>query len=687
MAPTTRGKKQRAPTASARQEAVADVDARANPEDDGAADNVEEGSHSHYANHVARPTSEGESREPTSQDDDDEDTAPSLAASINQGRGYKDGRPSYHETSSSDESEEEGRRKRTPRFTMSARRMLEVEREQLKREREDFNRDMETRMQRLEEERRLMQDEMNRRWQELLLQSTNKVNTPSTPLPPTRIGREECDGSRSIAHDASAPLPTTRISREECDGPRGTARDASPADSQQPRAGASDTVSAKTQGPDQEWELVRRTVNTLQDALQLATKRGKFPSMTPPAQAITSQPHSHSPRQYSSPASASSSTSGSSLADHFTTLLNMQRAPAIELRQFSGNVLDYPRFRASVKECIEKHIQPGDGRLQRLLKALTGEALTTIGNADLMGDVEGFEVAMERLHRRYGRREDLAYEWLGRLEQFKSDSCREWADQLRCCVDALLATQSLDRMGYGRELNSVVSRMPKKIRNGFAAALTSARERNAPQPGFKDLLRIAEKEGESETDRAIFEPSTGANRREGSYHRRHHQGPKPKTATARVLAVEASPANTASSLPSDTESCPVCNGHHQIERCPEYTRADLGQRRSLAGKLRLCYACLRTGHGVRNCEARCDDCQRAHHVTLHRGDTAPNPRKRQASSPAPAPHGKRRRSQKYQKSNKGQGQSNGKAPTQGKEQAPQQDPPRNIVLKTGSDQA
>ena len=563
-------------------------------------------------------------------------------------------RPRHYEPSSDDDSEEDTRprSRRASRASMDERRRVEIEWAQLRKEREAFNKDMEERLRRMEEEKRRMMGQGQ--------QHDPKVSASSTPPLQTRISQEGCDGSRVVNATGNA----------------------SPASAAPSIAGAAIAPPSLATGGGEAWELVKRTLNTLQDALQLATQRGGLlassataPPTTQPApltspfsRASASSRVSTASRQQSPRSSALVPSAESSLAESMTNLLNAHRAPALELLPFSGSVLEFPRFRASVRSTIERYCGAED-RLPRLLKALTGQALVTIGNADLMGPVEGYEAAMRRLEARYGSPEDLAYEWLRRLTEYASESCRDWSDQLRACVDALTSTDSLERVGRGRELNEVVSRMPKKIRTSFAAALTNARQHGLRHPGFQELLRIAEKEGESEMDRALFDPHpvTSPQQDVRRVEDRSKNQKKSPASSARVYTTSAAsaPIIAHGTYPAARAVCPLDDGQHKLIDCRKFAAMEVSQRTKAARQYNLCFRCLETGHFSRDCQEVCNACKGRHHVMLHRDpDSRPGPtgQKRPASSPAGAQPGKRR---KFYHKKKGESSAKGetKPPT------------------------
>ncbi len=64
--------------------------------------------------------------------------------------------------------------------------------------------------------------------------------------------------------------------------------------------------------------------------------------------------------------------------------------------------------------------------------------------------------------------------------------------------------------------------------------------------------------------------------------------------------------------------CAVCKGDHLVFKCDGFLKLAVPERINLAKKLRLCFNCLRGGHGVRQCvSGQCRRCQKPHHTLLH----------------------------------------------------------------------
>ena len=303
-------------------------------------------------------------------------------------------------------------------------------------------------------------------------------------------------------------------------------------------------------------------------------------------------------------------------------VINLHRAPPLKLGTFGGNVLHYPAFMASLRNCLEASVQPGQGLVPRLLEVLVGEAREVVGEVQLLPDGEGYALAKERLEKRYGQPSQLADRWRHKLSSFSSNSCRAWANKLLACVDALSATGTIDRMGRGQELQSILQRVPDKARNAFADLDNKARLRQRLQPGLIDLLDILEEQMRKEEAREAYRPSKRARDDDGDArdHKRR-RGPEQNRA---VMAVDA----------SDTDNCTVCKqGRHSIVECTRFGMMSVPERRSEIRKARLCFACLGAGHRVAECDEVCGYCRGRHHVTIHEDRSTSGPTAIKSSAP------------------------------------------------------
>jgi Pao retrotransposon peptidase/Family of unknown function (DUF5641)/Protein of unknown function (DUF1759) len=70
---------------------------------------------------------------------------------------------------------------------------------------------------------------------------------------------------------------------------------------------------------------------------------------------------------------------------------------------------------------------------------------------------------------------------------------------------------------------------------------------------------------------------------------------------------------------SSSYRCGACEGNHKITFCTTFRNLAVQDRRELAVKKALCFNCLRPGHMVSSCysPSRCQTCRRNHHTLVH----------------------------------------------------------------------
>ena len=347
------------------------------------------------------------------------------------------------------------------------------------------------------------------------------------------------------------------------------------------------------------------------------------------------------PAYLSAPATITSEAAADRVsAGDLRQVLNLQRAPPLKLMPFGGNVLEYPSFVASLRNCLEPHVPPGAGLTPRLLELLTGEAREVVGEVALMDDEEGYCLALERLEKRYGQPASLADRWRKRLATFSSTSYRAWTNKLLACVDALSATGVIERMGRGHELQMILQRVPEKARNAFADLDNKARLRGRTQPGLIDLLDIMEEQRLKEEAREAYRPTKRSREDEPDDRDNKRRRGQYQDGSRVVMMASVERDDDSSSNNNSSNTCQACNkANHAIEKCPEFWRMSVPERRKCVGRSRLCFVCFRAGHRAIDCGECCNYCGRRHHVMLHEdrdneGPAAPPNAKKPAQPPA-----------------------------------------------------
>ncbi|KOX72525.1 hypothetical protein WN51_03119 [Melipona quadrifasciata] len=68
---------------------------------------------------------------------------------------------------------------------------------------------------------------------------------------------------------------------------------------------------------------------------------------------------------------------------------------------------------------------------------------------------------------------------------------------------------------------------------------------------------------------------------------------------------------------------PLCSDNHLLSRRERFKKLTIERRRKTAKELRVCFNCLRPGHGVKRCmSSACQVCQVKHHNLLYQRTTS-----------------------------------------------------------------
>lgn len=322
---------------------------------------------------------------------------------------------------------------------------------------------------------------------------------------------------------------------------------------------------------------------------------------------LTSHPLDSTAATASTPSTRSESMH--EVKEQLVEIANAYRAPPVSITPFSGEPMDFPRFREEVKAGIEATIPPNKGRLTRLLAVLKGDAKLLCTNLHMFGDQQGYEVGMERLGKRYGHLPTLVNAWREKLASARRRTCQEWYLELQGCVDALQASKALQMMGTGQGLKDVVEQLPERVRRSYAFKVASAEEGDQELPGLEELLDIVRREARLEAAEAPYKSQASRSHPAKPARRGDLRTP------GRVFHARAEEDRAR----NDVSQCPVCQGRHEVAECRTFGRLPTQEKRNVIMSNRLCFRCLGTGHRADTCprEKKCRECNGPHVTASH----------------------------------------------------------------------
>ena len=266
-----------------------------------------------------------------------------------------------------------------------------------------------------------------------------------------------------------------------------------------------------------------------------------------------------------------------------------------KLQKFSGNNMEWLRFKNAYIRSTETEGYTDQENVNRLYNALEGEAKTAVES--LMMTAASAEDIMKTLELRFGNKEIIAKklaESIRKLPKLNSahGDIVTFATTVQNCVTAL---QSLNHVGYLHNpdlLQEILLKLPSAIvyrYNDYSTSHTG-----------KPALTILSEFLYSEAERAN---SAGTVRlRDTSSSRPTDRPREPRThRTGHVHTVKT---RSRDDSRRRGDECNICKREeHPLDKCQDFLNAGTSQRWVWARKLGVCFGCLKKGHRSVNCKA------------------------------------------------------------------------------------
>ena len=333
----------------------------------------------------------------------------------------------------------------------------------------------------------------------------------------------------------------------------------------------------------------------------------------------------------------------------FQALRETQAGPAAP-QKFDGNPMHFMMFMANVKATIEYLISDPLVRLQRLQDRLEGDALKVVKTCIWAPDpAQGYKRAIEKLTKEFGRPSKIAKAFIDNLMHGPLLVANDTTALVDLHRDMELTEEVLVYLGFPNNLDAtgtleaILERLPEWILCKWKTKSDYIDEEQARIPTYHDLSEFIAYWARVESSQAgeHYNKVLKSRKRTGKQETPKSSKPKPATKTQvttlstsvddpspasnkakkkqNAKSKQAEPADSSGSASkSDKPSCLNCEKTgHEIEACWAFKKLSNEDRVAAARKHRLCFRCLKQGHGSKQCDKTCSKCQRRHHVLLH----------------------------------------------------------------------
>ena len=326
------------------------------------------------------------------------------------------------------------------------------------------------------------------------------------------------------------------------------------------------------------------------------------------------------------------------------------RMERIKMATFSGNIRDYPRFKADFKRQVSPNFNNDKHAAAYTLKScLSGIPLNIIRNVE-----DDLAKMWERLDDKYGKPSKFTDDVMNDIKRLKS--VKEGDDRRFIeLVDVVEGGfRDLERLKLDKEISNstavstIEDKLPRDIRRMWALEINKTNSKVNDADKFPSLLQflLEQKRAiEYDNDKTRMQNNIygGANyleqmdykvydSYENDIHRTDNDDGRNYNKNAYngdnnqihggAYYVEQNRSNVDNIL--KIQPCVIHKAtNHSTQDCREYIAMMPNQKVEVVENNRLCFACLETGHRSINCRIRrkcgVDGCTKLHHCSLHQG--------------------------------------------------------------------
>ncbi|XP_049871172.1 uncharacterized protein LOC126370378 [Pectinophora gossypiella] len=322
------------------------------------------------------------------------------------------------------------------------------------------------------------------------------------------------------------------------------------------------------------------------------------------------------------------------------------KLPKIEIPKFSGNIKSWPEYYDIFNALIhENGSLSNTEKMQYLVSTLSGDALGLIRTFPAQGIY--YEEAYRTLVARYRDKRELAFTCWKEMQavNIKANTPLEFRRVLDTFNENLTILKGLGLPTAQWDFvlcYLLLSKLDSKTRCEFEQAHPTT---ELPcYATLKDFLYskcealVRDTHFSSQARSSSNNPRTLDSKKSNQGHKAttsvflsktDKESEKPVVKQPKPQVKSSTPVSSPSSVPASQSAvsvkCSYCNSDHSIARCVTFTNLPLQARADYAKDHHWCFNCLKSSHGVRDCNSlfRCQKCRQKHHTLLHNDDSHP----------------------------------------------------------------
>lgn len=278
---------------------------------------------------------------------------------------------------------------------------------------------------------------------------------------------------------------------------------------------------------------------------------------------------------------------------------SVPRLPKIDLIEFNGDHLNWPRFYETFKSLVHDNPRLDDvTRMHYLLSKLTQRALSV--STGLLPTAENYPILWNALIEKYEDKRTLASTYLNQILDFKPiqsesvTSLNLFVEKVDSAINALLKLKLKDVLDFILVTVSL-SKLDVQTQKLFERSASHAGD----IPTYKQLSDFVK-----EQIKILMRTSGNSKQASFSKSKVHSFATKADNNTLQTKSI----------------TCVMCKSdNHRLYRCSKFQKFSVNERIQFVTNHALCFNCLSAGHRVVNClhSGVCQKCKKRHHSLLH----------------------------------------------------------------------
>ena len=286
----------------------------------------------------------------------------------------------------------------------------------------------------------------------------------------------------------------------------------------------------------------------------------------------------------------------------------------MKMPTFSGNIRDYPRFKADFKKHVIPYIKNPDTVAYVLKSCLSNAALEIVKNVD-----DDIDDMWKRLDEKYGRISKLTDAIMLELKQLRvlqegdGQKFINFVDKIEKCYRDLSIIGKESEISNSSIVGLIEEKLPTSIKKQWCLQISNEDVDLDGEDKFAAILSFLLKHRKATEYDSSELRSTSS--RQGTSTNVLHMSDES------CIGSEDSTISTIVTMESKPCWLHGRSSQHSILDCQRYMSKTPQERMTLATRHRVCWCCLGTGHNQARCNKRkvcgIEGCTKCHHPTLH----------------------------------------------------------------------